>query len=198
MGDGLNPTQVLTANIGTVMDADNVSSAGVIVSPVSWSWKVELDPGTGVFTNLIRVDAAADDVEATGETLVLLPEDNGLLMRVEARFQDDTLNIESVTSGSVLIAGDVAAPPVVAAVLTIGSANYIGRQSRLRVMGTTDIGANVSLFAPSTSDGVTCSGTAIASQIAVAGTYEFDQKGFGANPGSVCVSVNGLAVDSAV
>jgi hypothetical protein len=57
------------------------------------------------------------------------------------------------------------------------------------------------LFAPGMADaaGENCSGTEVANDIAdAAGLFSFDLRAFAPNPNSVCVSVNGLAVDSAV
>jgi Ca2+-binding RTX toxin-like protein len=101
IGDGLVPAQVLTATLGTVTDADNVSSGGLVTTKVAWNWQVELDPGTGDFTNIVR-EGTGDAVEATGPTLVLELADIGLLIRVRGLFQDEAGALETVTSAAVL------------------------------------------------------------------------------------------------
>ena len=196
MADGLNPAEVLTANIGDVMDADNVASAGAITGPVFWTWKVDL-AGDGVFTTLIRV-GTGDDVEATGETLVLLPEDNGLQIKVEARFQDETGVIESVTSAAVLIAGAVGPAPVIPDELAIANVTFTARAQRLEVDGTVSpVTANVTLFTQGTATAGICSGTPVETQANGDGTFDFDIRGVAADPGTICVSAdNGLAVNN--
>ena len=195
--DGLNPTQVLTANISGVTDADNVSATnptGAINSAVFWTWKVELVPGEG-FTTLLRINGAGDEIEATGETLVLLPEDNGLLIKVEARFQDEDLVIETVTSGAVLIDGAVGPAPVIPDELAIVTVDV--NNLRLRVDGTVSpVNANVSFFAPGVAVDGACDGTFVETQANGDGTFNFEVDPLPA-PGTFCVSAdNGLAVNN--
>ena len=91
----------MTATLGTVTDADNVSSGGLVITTVAWSWQVELDPGTGVFTDIVREDTG-DAIEATGATLALQLEDVGLQIRVRGLFEDEAGALETVTSASIV------------------------------------------------------------------------------------------------
>jgi hypothetical protein len=93
----------LTASIAGVTDADNVSTGGAVTRPVDWIWQVELDPGTGVFTPIVRVNGAGDDFEVHGESLVLTADEVGLQVRVVGMFQDEALVFERVTSAPVTV-----------------------------------------------------------------------------------------------
>ena len=113
----------LTASTDGITDADNVSSGGLIpaTTAVDWRWQVELDPGTGVFTPILR-NAGGDDFEASGANFVVSADELGLLVRVVAIFQDEALVFETATSSAVLIDGTLPVgnvAPVVPAVVTL-------------------------------------------------------------------------------
>ena len=51
----------LTALITGVSNADNITvgiPTGAVTSPVDWTWQVELEPGSNVFTAIVRVNEA--------------------------------------------------------------------------------------------------------------------------------------------
>ncbi len=104
----LDVGQELTASSASVTDADNVSGTnptGAVTGTVEWTWEVELDPLSGFFEPIVRLTAGADEIEVQGETMVLTPEEAGLLIRVIGVFQDEAGVFELIRSAPVLVSG---------------------------------------------------------------------------------------------
>jgi hypothetical protein len=102
----------LTASIAGVTDADN-GNGGAITGVVDFTWESELEPGSNFFQPIERlggIDLNGDAFEVHGPSFVLTGAEEGLRIRVMARFQDDALVFESVTSAPVQIGGVAALP----------------------------------------------------------------------------------------
>ena len=102
--------QTLSASVIGVMDADNASAANPMgdvmasESVIDFYWQVELEPGSGEFSNIERFDGAdgnGDVFNPHGETLTISPGEIGLQIRVEAIFQDDALVFEVIHSEAI-------------------------------------------------------------------------------------------------
>ncbi len=181
----------LTASIAGVTDADNVSSGGAITNPVDWAWESELEPGSNLFSPIVRVDLANDEFAVRGESLELTAAESGLQIRVVGTFQDEALVFEAVTSAPVQVTGEVVVPGGPALGIRFATFTSPAVQQRLRVAGdVVPSTAIVELFAPGTTlDGVVCTGTPIAVlPVDVDLEFLFDQTEFpGGDPGTVCV-----------
>jgi len=101
--------ETLTASLAGVTDADNESidnPTGVYTGQTSYFWQVELEPGSGLFSNIRRlggVNGNGDVFTPHGEELEVTVNEIGLLVRVEAIFLDDAGAFEIVHSAPVAI-----------------------------------------------------------------------------------------------
>jgi Ca2+-binding RTX toxin-like protein len=105
----------LTASLAGVTDADNVhlgdpdfadNPTGAITGLVDFYWQSELEPGSGLFSNIQRlggVNANGDAFTPHGAELEVTVDEIGLLVRVEAIFLDDAGAFEIVRSAPVSI-----------------------------------------------------------------------------------------------
>ena len=198
---------ILTASIDGVTDPDNITPdnpTGAVLTTVDWTWESELEPGSGIFTPIVRefgINGNGDPVEATGESLALTVEDSGLRVRVAGIFQDTELVFETVRSASLTIGADPGPGPVPGAELSINRVRFRADKQRLIVEGdVAPFGSSITLFAPgTTTNGVDCTGTLIGGvAVDVDGRFKFDSGNDGfttGDPGTVCVSSNnGLAL----
>src|SRR5690606_28663359 len=78
-----------------VRDADN--PGGAITSPVAYFWQVEARPGTGEFRDIVTTIVGGQG-RASGATLELTPDLQGLAVRVKAHYQDANGVFETVFS----------------------------------------------------------------------------------------------------
>jgi len=99
--------QTLTASLAGVTDADNESldnpTGAITDTLVDYYWQSELEPGSGLFTDITRlggVNGNGDAFTPHGPTLLITAEDLGLLIRVEAIFLDDAGAWEIIHSAS--------------------------------------------------------------------------------------------------
>ena len=81
---------------------------GAITGTVVFTWQVELDPGTGAFTDIIALNAGGDDGPVTGETFTVTADLAGLVLRVKATFVDGHGVIETVFSAPTDATGGLA------------------------------------------------------------------------------------------
>src|SRR5690606_24066743 len=107
---------------------------GAIVGPVAYFWQVELDPGTGLFTDLQPEEG---DIEGRtiGQTLLVTPNLEGLSIRVKAHFQDANGTFETVYSAPTLLVG----PAIPGNQETVGTValSAVGRPSIGEVLDAT-------------------------------------------------------------
>ena len=100
---------VLTASVMDVTDADNVSETnplGSITGVADYYWQVELEPGSGAFSNIQRfegINGTGDVFNPHGVELVITPNEIGLRVRVEVIFQDDAKVFEIVHSAAATV-----------------------------------------------------------------------------------------------
>ena len=100
---------VLTASVMDVTDADNVSETnplGSITGVVDYYWQVELEPGSGAFSNIQRfegINGTGDVFNPHGVELLITPNEIGLRVRVEVIFQDDAKVFEIVHSAAATV-----------------------------------------------------------------------------------------------
>jgi Ca2+-binding RTX toxin-like protein len=99
---------VLTASLTGATGGDVADVDGFDAASVSFIWQVELQPGSGVWTNLNRI--TADEFSpVTGPTFTPTGAEVGLNVRAIARFKDNAGAVETVVSdpisGPVLGAG---------------------------------------------------------------------------------------------
>ena len=95
---------LLTVSINNVTDLDNVSltnPTGAVTEPVTYVWQVELRPGDGVFTDIIRATGVGD-VTATGPAFIPGDDEVGLRLRVRMVYQDANGVIEEAYSAPTL------------------------------------------------------------------------------------------------
>ncbi|KGJ99310.1 peroxidase family protein [Thalassotalea sp. ND16A] len=94
---------VLTASTAGINDADNTSTGGAVdAAAVEWSWEVELDPGTGAFAPIVRIEGG-DPFEVHGDTFTVTAEESGLRIRAVAVFMDEAGAFEISRSLPVLV-----------------------------------------------------------------------------------------------
>jgi Ca2+-binding RTX toxin-like protein len=93
--------QPLTVSIAGVTDADNVTPgnpAGAVPPPVAYFWQVELDPGSGIFEDLLTDFAAGEVARVSGTTFTPGDAEVGLRLRVRAVYKDGNGVLEEVFS----------------------------------------------------------------------------------------------------
>ena len=114
--------QLLRASIATVTDADN--PGGAITGPVLFVWQAEVEPGTGIFEDIVE-EGGDKASTATGATFRVLDDLAGSAIRVKAVYQDANGVLETVFSTATAAVVDVvfAAPdpiPVESATVSTG------------------------------------------------------------------------------
>jgi hypothetical protein len=99
---------VLEASVTGVTDNDNISATnpfGAITGVVDYYWQVELEPGSGSFSNIQRFEGGnvngGEVFTPHGNVLQITVNEVGLRVRVEVIFQDDDLVFEIVHSEAV-------------------------------------------------------------------------------------------------
>jgi hypothetical protein len=107
--------ETLSASSEDVTDADNVNTNGAIpgdpaagATEVAWLWESEAEPGSGVFSTIVRLvglgpAVAGEPVTVRGDTMVVTGEDIGLQIRVRGIFKDEAGVFEQVVSASNLV-----------------------------------------------------------------------------------------------
>ena len=105
--------QLLTVSLAGVTDPDNTLSvpAGAITGPVVYYWQVELDPGSGIFEDLIGV-IAGEDAPITGPSFRPGDDEVGLRLRVRAVYQDQNGVFEEVFSAPTAAVANLNDAPV--------------------------------------------------------------------------------------
>ncbi len=124
---------ILTASLAGVTDADNVSldnPTGAITNFVDFYWQSELEPGSGLFSNIQRlggVNATGDAFTPHGPEFEITVAELGQLIRVEAIFLDDGGAFEIVQSAPVTVDCDPSLPCVIPEeLLGLIPANFLG------------------------------------------------------------------------
>ena len=90
--------QVLTVSSANVSDANNTATGGAITGGMSYFWQAELAVGTGIFSNIIRINEGGQSVRAEGQSFTVTPDLNGLALRVMAIYKDANNVLETVFS----------------------------------------------------------------------------------------------------
>ena len=106
--------QLLRASVVGVTDADN--AGGVITGPVSIVWQSEVDPGTGIFEDIVE-EGGDKAATASGPTFRVSDGLAGSAIRVKVLYQDANGVLETAFSATTAAVVDVvfdapAAPPV--------------------------------------------------------------------------------------
>ena len=127
--------QVLTASAADVTDADNVLTGGAVpgdpangATAISWIWESEAEPGSGVFSSIIRlvgIGATGDPVNVSGEEMVVTGEDIGLQIRVRGIFKDEAGVFEQIVSAFALVSCPVGGCPTGIGVPAIPVSTFI-------------------------------------------------------------------------
>lgn len=117
----VNPTEgdQVRASILGISDLDELPLLG---SQFSFIWQVEEDPGTGVFEDLLIVNAAGEEGPLSGQTITIPPDVDGSQLRVEVSFVDGNGVIETLYSPAVVVAAAAAGAPTNNDDLIIGTA----------------------------------------------------------------------------
>jgi len=93
--------QLLRASAAGVTDANNVDAVtnptGAVTGPVTYVWQVELEPGTGIFTDAETI-LAGEATRASGQTFTVTPDLAGLSIRAMAIYADSRGVLETVFS----------------------------------------------------------------------------------------------------
>ena len=103
----------LTVDASMVTDADNVMSGGAITGPMQFVWQAELEPGSGLFEDILQEAALVNGdglpLTVTGETFTIDPVFglSGLALRVRAIYQDENGVLETVFSAPTDFVGGV-------------------------------------------------------------------------------------------
>src|SRR4029453_16558490 len=90
----------VTVSIAGVTDADNIgpnNATGAITGPVAYLWQEELQPGSGIFTDITFV-AGGEFARQEGVTFTPGAAEAGLRLRVRAVYQDARGVLEEVFS----------------------------------------------------------------------------------------------------
>ncbi|MDB5798726.1 MAG: heme peroxidase [Paucimonas sp.] len=101
--------QTLKVSIAGVTDADN--AGGGITGPVSYTWQVELVPGSGEFSDIALAGGVEGVLTANGASFTVTPDVAGLALRVKAIYQDAQGVSEMAFSQPTAAVAASAAPP---------------------------------------------------------------------------------------
>ena len=107
---------VLRVSSAAVTDANNVGGGGLGARPVTYYWQAELNPGSGVFEDII-LDVGGSPSIAHGTTFRVTADLAGLNLRARAVYKDDAGTLENVYSPptadvtGVLVVAPTAPPP---------------------------------------------------------------------------------------
>jgi Ca2+-binding RTX toxin-like protein len=91
----------LTVSIANVTDADNVRPGnpnGHILGPVSYFWQAEVNPGSGVFEDILTDFTAGEVARVEGVTFTPGAGEAGLSLRVRAVYRDANGVLEQIFS----------------------------------------------------------------------------------------------------
>ncbi|SFP54598.1 Ca2+-binding protein, RTX toxin-related [Geopseudomonas sagittaria] len=109
--------QRLLVSVAGVSDGDNVSASNPDGSiggrPTSYVWQVETVPGSGIFEDIL-VDGGVLPATVDGRSFTVLPQVDGLALRVKVIYKDADGVLESIASGATAAVEGVVLPPPVA------------------------------------------------------------------------------------
>src|SRR5688572_22902854 len=98
--------QVLTVSADDILDMNNVSSGYAVSGDITYVWQAELEPGSGVFTDILAI-AGGEEGRVTGSTFRPGDEEVGLRLRVRAMYEDEAGVLEEVFSQPTLAVENV-------------------------------------------------------------------------------------------